>query len=108
MTLSAIVRQHRQNNQLSQRELATRLGCDHTYISKIENDATDYEPSERFLSDLADLLLVDSDWLIFQSGKIPDRYKPLLGSLALKYGDRLPTLLTELLNRKEDPDSDVS
>ena len=82
---------------LSQRAIASLLHCDHTYISKIENDGADYPPSEKFLVDAATVLDVEPDFLIFAAGRIPSRYSGLLSRLALVHGDRLPALLNQLL-----------
>ena len=93
------LRQLRKAHSLSQRQLAELLGCDYTYISKLENDGADYAPSEDMLRRMANLFEVDAEELIFAAGRIPDRHSGLLSELALKYGRSLPAALRDLLER---------
>lgn len=93
------LRQLRKARNFSQRQLAELLGCDYTYISKLENGANDYPPKEHLLEQIARLFEVDAEELIFASGRIPDRYSGLLSELAVKYGRSLPTALRDLLER---------
>lgn len=97
--LSAAVRELRVKAGYSQRALAEKLGVTFTYISKIENDKTEYPPSETVLRRLAPLLDVGEDWLIFKAGKIPSPYVGLLEELALKFGEQLPERLEQLLSK---------
>lgn len=98
--LAEVVKSRRIKAGYTQRALAEKLGVDFTYISKIENDKTEYPPSEEVLKKMAVLLSVDEEWLIFSAGKIPSAYTGLLAELALKYGKELPVLFTGLLKRE--------
>ncbi len=91
------LRQLRTQHDFSQRELAKLVGCDYTYISKLENNTATYAPSEEMTGCLASLLGVDAEELIFSAGKIPSAYNGLLEKLALKYGTELPGVLEKLL-----------
>lgn len=97
MELAKVVRALRKKLGYSQRDLASLLNCDYTYISKIENGNSDYPPSEAMLKRLARIFGVSEEWLIFKAGRIPSTYADLLADLALEYGENLPSLLKNLL-----------
>ena len=63
--------------QLSQRDLAGKVGVSFTYISKIENEKLDFGdyPSEELIRKLADALNTDADQLMILAKKVPDRIK---------------------------------
>lgn len=63
------LRQLRLAHNYSQRDLGRLLGVDHTYLSKLENDAASYPPKERLLEQMAILLEVDVEELTFASGR---------------------------------------
>lgn len=67
------VREIRRQRQLTQRELATRLGVSFSYISKVENEKLhfgDY-PSEKFILKLASILNADAEELLLLADKVP-------------------------------------
>lgn len=55
---------------LSQRELASMLGVDYTYVSRLESDRTDYPPSLEIIEKLARHLDLDKEELCWLSGRI--------------------------------------
>lgn len=90
------IRSLRSTKGYSQRSLATLLNCDYTYISKIENGTSDYPPSESFLVELARVLEVEPNKLIYLSGRIPSEHQELLSTLAARLGDRLIEKLQQI------------
>jgi transcriptional regulator with XRE-family HTH domain len=62
------LKQARANKQLTQNEVAAKLGIDYTTISKYENDKS--EPDNEILRELAGMYQVSLDWLI--TGQISD------------------------------------
>lgn len=70
MSFGKYLRDLRLAKDMSQRELATKVGRDFTYISKIENDVMD-PPSEETLIKIAEALGVNSDELILAAKKLP-------------------------------------
>ena len=68
------VRQLRDAQGLTQRELADSLGVSVSYISKVENEKLhfgDY-PSAKFIHKLADELDADEDELLLLADKVPE------------------------------------
>jgi transcriptional regulator with XRE-family HTH domain len=76
-TFGRTVRDIRKKQQLSQRELAGKVGVSFTYVSKIENEKLDFGdyPSEELILKLANALSIDADLLMILAKKIPDRIK---------------------------------
>ena len=71
------VRQLRVGQELTQRELAKRLGVSVSYISKVENDNLhfgDY-PSEKFIHKLATELKGDENELLLLADKVPSELR---------------------------------
>jgi transcriptional regulator with XRE-family HTH domain len=68
------VRALRQERGLSQRALASLIGINFTYVSKIENERLDFGeyPSEDLIRRMAAALEVDGDELLILAKKIPD------------------------------------
>ena len=67
------VRQLRVDKELTQRELAKRLGVSVSYVSKVENENLhfgDY-PSEKFIHKLASELDADEDELLLLTDRVP-------------------------------------
>lgn len=74
MTFGEFVREKRLERGLTQRGLASALGVDFTYISKIETGSTmGLLPSARLLADMADVLGVHTDEMMNRAGKIDTR-----------------------------------
>lgn len=67
------VRELRLEKQLTQRELADRLGVSFTYVSKVENEKLHFGnyPSEKFIHRLADELEADENELLLLADKVP-------------------------------------
>ncbi|MFQ5996000.1 MAG: tetratricopeptide repeat protein [Dehalococcoidales bacterium] len=64
------LRELRIQAQLTQRELAEKIGVDFSYLSKIENGVLP-PPSEKVILELAEVLNADRDELIISAGRIP-------------------------------------
>ena len=71
------VRALRQERGLSQRALASKLGVNFTYLSKIENERLDFGefPSEDLICRIAVALEVDGDELLLLAKKIPEHIR---------------------------------
>jgi repressor LexA len=70
--VGALIRQLRQQAEITQRQLADGIGMNPTYLSKIENDRMGTIPSAATLTGMADVLGVDRDWLLTQCGRPPE------------------------------------
>ena len=78
-----LVKRHRKEAGISQRDLAEKLSVNFTYISKIENDALERPPSRQLICDMALILGGDPDewlraslyidWKLLQSATSKDR-----------------------------------
>ncbi len=77
-TFGRLIRQARKDKGYSQRELASILSVDFTYLSKLENDRADYPPKEDVIRALARNLNLGEEELIFLAGRIPQQYEALL------------------------------
>lgn len=77
MTFGQRVRELRTGKNLTQRELADRIGINFTYLSKIENDKLeqDQSPKEETIKKLAEMLGCDQDELLLLARKIPEQIK---------------------------------
>src|SRR5260221_10310472 len=71
------LRNLRKQKNLSQRDLAARVGIDFTYLSKIEGGHSD-PPSEVIIRRIAQVLEADEDELINLAGKVPKDLKAVL------------------------------
>lgn len=73
MNFGEKVRQLRKAMNLSQRDLATKVKVNFTYISKIENEKLDFGdyPSEELILKLAKALDADADELMILAKKVP-------------------------------------
>jgi HTH-type transcriptional regulator, competence development regulator len=71
------IRELRQANNLTQRQLAEKVGVEFSYISKIENEKLDFGdvPSERLVQKLAEALEADEFLLLVLAEKVPPRVK---------------------------------
>jgi len=68
----------RKDKGYSQRELATLLKLDFTYLSKLENDRAEYAPKEEVIRSLAHHLDLDAEELIFLAGRFPQQDEDFL------------------------------
>lgn len=73
MKFAEKLRELRQAKNFSQRALASKVGVDFTYLSKIENEKLDFAqyPSEDLILKLAEALDADADELLLLAEKIP-------------------------------------
>ena len=73
------LRRTRKHKKLTQRALASEVGINFTYLSKVENDVAGFSSlSEPTLEKLADALDVDPDEMITRAGKIPSDVRQVL------------------------------
>ncbi len=72
------IKQARKDKGYSQRRLAQIIGIDFTYLSKLENNRTEYAPKEEVIRSFATQLDLDPDALIFLAGRIPEKDTELL------------------------------
>jgi transcriptional regulator with XRE-family HTH domain len=80
MTFGATIRHLRKARLMSQQQLASKVGIDFTYLSKIENDrltATQF-PGEETIRKLARALEADEDELLLLAEKIPEKIRLLV------------------------------
>ena len=77
MTFGERIRELRKGKNLSQRDLATEVKVNFTYISKIENEKLDFGdyPSEELILKLAKALEADADELLILAKKVPEDVK---------------------------------
>ncbi len=95
-TVGARIRQIRKDRNLTQRELADRVGINFTYLSRVENDRLDADqtPREETLQKIAKALDADADELLLLARRIPDAFrnrilsKPGIFRRILKLSDR--------------------
>lgn len=76
-TIGQRIREIRKSRNLTQRELADRVGINFTYLSRVENDRLDDEqtPREETLQRIAKALRTDPDELLLLARRIPDAYR---------------------------------
>jgi transcriptional regulator with XRE-family HTH domain len=109
------IRQLRKAQNLSQRDLAAKVGVNFTYLSKIENEKLDFSqyPSEETIRKLAKALHADADDLLLLAKKIPDTIKRRViqrPDAFRKFANLSDDALNRLLERldectEEDPES---
>jgi len=69
-TFGRKIQRLRREHDLTQRDVAGRLGIDFTYLSKLENDRGE-PPGEETVRKLADVLQIDEEELLALAGKVP-------------------------------------
>ena len=76
-TVGQRIREIRKERNLTQRQLAERVGINFTYLSRVENDRLDDEqtPREETLQKIAKALETDADELLLLARRIPDAYR---------------------------------
>jgi len=77
-TLGEVIKEARKNKKYSQRELAKMIDLDFTYLSKIENNRTDYAPKEEAIRKIAEKLELEAEELIFLAGRLPSEYQKVM------------------------------
>jgi HTH-type transcriptional regulator, competence development regulator len=78
-TFGETLREQRRLKNISQRELAEKVGVDFSYISKVENDRLP-PPSADTIVKICKILEIESDILLALTGKIPSETKQMLSS----------------------------
>ena len=78
LTFGQVIRTARVNIGYSQRELASLVEIDFTYLSKLESDNTEYPPKEYVIQQLAHYLSLDYEELMCLTGRLPERYQDFL------------------------------
>lgn len=90
MTLGERIKLKRKESKLTQKQLAEKLGIDHTTISKWESDT--YEPDTKSLNALSEILRVSTDYLLGRkNGANDDELPPEVRTLARDWKTILPT-----------------
>lgn len=79
MTFGTLVREARKKKMWSLRKLADQMkergaDIDFTYLSRVENDMSEYPLKEKNIIVLAEVLDIDKFKLIFAAGKIPQEF----------------------------------
>ncbi|MEF3305785.1 helix-turn-helix domain-containing protein [Paenibacillus sp. GYB003] len=72
-----LLRSLRKQNKITQRQLASLVGIDFTYISKIESGTMD-PPAEDKLIRMAEVLRVEPEELILSAKKVPTTFQKLI------------------------------
>lgn len=73
-TFGQILKELRRDKNISQRELADKVGVDFSYISKVENDRL-AAPSAQTIIKISNILDIPSEILLSHSGKLSDEMK---------------------------------
>ena len=93
-----IIREARKQKEDSQKQLASMVLLDFTYLSKLENDRAEYPPSEDSIKRLAKHLdLPNVEQLTYLAGRIPQRDEDFIKQ---HYKD-MPALFRRM---QQDPD----
>lgn len=79
MTFGQALKELRRSKDISQRELADRVGVDFSYISKVENDRMS-PPAADTIERICEALEVSADDLLAMTGKVPSSIKEALGT----------------------------
>lgn len=89
------IKELRKNNQVTQRDLAQKIGMNFSYISKIENDALgDNMPSEATINKIAGALDANPEELILLAKKVPKTMRETIvdDDLAVEFLRKVPAL----------------
>ena len=76
-TVGKRIREIRKARNLTQRQLAEKVGINFTYLSRVENDRLDDDqtPREDTLQKIAEALETDADELLLLARRIPDAFR---------------------------------
>jgi transcriptional regulator with XRE-family HTH domain len=96
VTLGQLLKSGRIAAGLTQREVAQRIKCSFTYISKIENDRLEFPPSDTHLMLCAAFYRLDPDDVLHAAGKPPPDLVELL-----RRDREIVRLLRNILTQKE-------
>lgn len=107
-TVGKRIREIRKARNLTQRQLAEKVGINFTYLSRVENDRLDDDqtPREDTLQKIANALETDADELLLLARRIPDAFrerilsKPGIFRRILTLSDQA---LEEMLNEVGEP-----
>lgn len=98
MNLGNILRNERKRHKLSIKELASIIGVDYTYVSKIESNKA--IPSEDLIYKLCDLYKLDNEEMLIRTGRIHQDIKKLISEYPY---EACNLLKPKLSNRITDP-----
>lgn len=99
-TFGQQLREARQSKGYSQRELASLVGVNYTYLSKLENNRSDYPPKEDIIQALAQHLELDATELGYLAGRITAEDAKAVQDLAKQYQKQMPVLLRKMQDPK--------
>ncbi|BAZ18309.1 putative XRE family transcriptional regulator (plasmid) [Calothrix sp. NIES-4071] len=99
MNFADTIRLQRKNLGLTQRQLASIIEFDVTYLSKLENGRNDYPPSEEIIYKLAECLNLNYNDLLISSGRIKSNAYLLFKILGETYPQFIPFM--KRLNQDE-------
>ena len=91
------LRELRKAKQLTQRDLAKKVGVSFTYISKIESGNAGYIPSAETIKRLAAILEVNEDELLLLAKKIPESVRNVIieNDFSTAFLRKVPTMTNE-------------
>jgi transcriptional regulator with XRE-family HTH domain len=95
-TFGKLIRQARKAKELSQRELASLVGVNYTYLSKLENDHAGTPPSEEVIGRLAECLDLEADTLIYLAGRITEDDQKVLEEFIKENYEQMPVLFRKM------------
>ena len=98
-TFGEYLREQRRRAGATQRDLASRVSVDYSYISKLENDRLP-PPSARAVIAIADALGASRDDFLARVGKIPDDVERAIASSPGAQGFLLDVQLMALSDRE--------
>lgn len=73
-TFGQRIKRRRREVGLTQRQLATKLGIDFTYLSKLENNRGE-PPGDKTIRNIAAVLQEDEEELLALAGKVPEQLR---------------------------------
>lgn len=100
-TFGKRLREARRNKGFSQRDLASLVDVDYTYLSKLENDRADYPPKDDVIRALAHHLELDAEELSYLAGRITAEDAKVVQDLAKTHQKQMPVLLRTIRDNPE-------
>ncbi len=100
-TFGKSIRTARRDKGYSQRELATLVEVDYTYLSKLENNRAEYPPKEDVIRALAQHLELDAEKLSYLAGRITAADAKVVQELAKTHQKQMPVLLRTIRDHPE-------